>query len=117
MTNYEKFLKGEILPYKGQILEDSLFIHTYKISIYKARFYILIMKSYPRYDVYTYTRARGVHARREHTNYKKFHFDFPVGEMVDFYVMERRTLKTLKRFLKYPSYYLYQKKKEEYDKI
>jgi len=111
MTKYEKFLKGEILPYKRQILETyrgyDKYIYKYRISKYGTKFYILIMKC--NYNatppgIFHWVKNPSGYTYKKIEGWKRWR----LGPMLSYFVLEKRSLKTLRRFLKYPGMYIQQ---------
>ena len=133
MTDYEKFLKGNILPYKGQVIKfkerdyiipglKAIIIYTYRISIYKSLSYILI--SVHKVNV-AFTELFNFYCRRggcdffdgEGNIYIRSDYLIPVSgtKLSDYFILKEYTLEELINFLRNPGFYIYRKVK--YDKL
>ena len=116
MTNYEKFLKGDILPFKKQMIkrlphEKAKFCYIFRISVYKKKYYILIMKhkikaAAYRADYMGSTGHKGSTSFYNGYQYVQPDECIPVLEMINYLVLKKNSLKTLNDFLYYPVYYL-----------
>ena len=131
MTNYEKFLKGDILPYKGQLLklrkeafyyryphkESEIIIFTYRLSVYKNAYYILVStcKKIMNYGKFCFSHGLEyvIESYRGIGGY--IYINIPnlveTSGMWNYFVLRRDTLERLTFFLQNPELYIHQKEK------
>ena len=116
-TKYEKFLKGNILPYKEQVLEydpctKTINVYVCRISTYREKFYILITKHKTILQSTLLTDKEKLYIRGTYV----YTFGRPrwkLPRMASYFILEKRTLKSLGRFLKCPDYFIYQNRTGE----
>ena len=135
MTKYEKFLKGNIMPFTNLIVKfykisaffsrthgktfewQGRMVYKYRVSVYKNKFYILIMR-HPIPNIFFPVMFPHKKLESEHKKYwyKKLN-EYPlIPKMSDYFILVRSSLKTLNRFLLNPGFYLH-KREKDHDKL